>query len=531
MNIQEFFKEKPVPKWMSSHPIFKEIEQVKKVFPAIGLNNCEEDYVIDNLALAQKSAKQLLADIAGQMSHRISKLQVFHKAHEDMSAIRKAKMDKCIWLLDTLANKIKEKAEFVAVMNGRVTINLPEDIVYAEEARPTFRNGEGLFRVYNKLTVLLKDAKFAQLSRLENYESFKQFSTNNVPNNRLKVVFSSHDVNGLWDIATMSMRGVQSCQSWGGEYRHCLIGSILDPFVGIIYITSGADFGKYGPKMIKRCIVRYVINEDSKKPYILIDNMYPGYDKQVMEAFKDFLKKHTKNKFEVHYAPDVSSEKFFTNSYMPLTKTRKLLSEYGGDREDNYDDDGYDDDGDPRETLQSYQDYHVKNKESQDKNSLYEKNAKIKAKRFIKNFSDAFAASIADIDVAEFPDAIKPAIRRLKGKGVASRNGRFVTDASGVIAKDIISSIDKNNYSNSDDYLTKLYYTYFLNKEKVLESIKTKFTRSLNGRLDLRGDHRLRGIHFTQLMKAVLPKIDEQLKVSMKSVIDSKKKTKTLPLP
>ena len=65
-----------------------------------------------------------------------------------------------------------------------------------------------------------------------------------------------------WDIATMSMRGIKSCQSWTGSYRERLTGSIIDPCCAILYLTDGSKT-KYGEKMLARHIVRLVENNNS----------------------------------------------------------------------------------------------------------------------------------------------------------------------------------------------------------------------------------------------------------------------------
>lgn len=86
-----------------------------------------------------------------------------------------------------------------------------------------------------------------------------------------KVVFSSHH----WDIATMSMRGIESCMSWEGGYgngRH-LIGSIIDPCVAIIYIED-KDTTRYGTSMVARSVVRFVFNKRTKRRAIFLEYPY-----------------------------------------------------------------------------------------------------------------------------------------------------------------------------------------------------------------------------------------------------------------
>lgn len=88
----------------------------------------------------------------------------------------------------------------------------------------------------------------------------------------LKVCFSSSGEKGYWDIATMSMRKITSCMYWGSGNSRTLIGSILDPYTGIIYITDGKNT-KYGEGMLARAVVRFVINKKNL-PHIFIEEIY-----------------------------------------------------------------------------------------------------------------------------------------------------------------------------------------------------------------------------------------------------------------
>jgi hypothetical protein len=76
-----------------------------------------------------------------------------------------------------------------------------------------------------------------------------------VNKNKLRIVFSTDP----WDIATMSMRGIYSCQRWDGNSEHKvrLVGTILDPCAGVIYLTDGTKT-RYGEKMLARSVVRLV---------------------------------------------------------------------------------------------------------------------------------------------------------------------------------------------------------------------------------------------------------------------------------
>jgi hypothetical protein len=90
-----------------------------------------------------------------------------------------------------------------------------------------------------------------------------------------KICFSSNKNTGAWDIATMSMRGIHSCMKWSSRQSKHLIGSILDPFTAVIYITDGKKL-KYGSKFLRRSVVRYMVRDDGSKfePFIYIERVY-----------------------------------------------------------------------------------------------------------------------------------------------------------------------------------------------------------------------------------------------------------------
>lgn len=118
-----------------------------------------------------------------------------------------------------------------------------------------------------------------------------------------KIVFSGSGNQALWDIATMSMRGISSCQSWRGSHKKQLLGSMADPYCAIMYITTGNETDK-GTRMSKRALVRFVVNNKTGKPALLLERIYPnyfGYTDQTATAkiFRDFLRKKTDDKFPI----------------------------------------------------------------------------------------------------------------------------------------------------------------------------------------------------------------------------------------
>jgi hypothetical protein len=106
----------------------------------------------------------------------------------------------------------------------------------------------------------------------------------------LKVCFSSDGNKGYWDIATMSMRKISSCMRWTSDHAMSLVGSIVDPYAAIIYITDGTKT-KYGSAMLARAVVRFV--SDHGKPAIFVEKVYKnGYahnDDEIMRVFISYI--------------------------------------------------------------------------------------------------------------------------------------------------------------------------------------------------------------------------------------------------
>lgn len=94
-------------------------------------------------------------------------------------------------------------------------------------------------------------------------------------NKNLKIVFSSDQLEGAWDIATMSMRGIHSCMRWDSGKMSNLVGSVIDPCCGIIYITDDSEYGNYGSRMLYRSVVRYVVHQKFG-PAIFLERSYAG---------------------------------------------------------------------------------------------------------------------------------------------------------------------------------------------------------------------------------------------------------------
>jgi hypothetical protein len=308
ISLQEWAQEKPLPAWMINHPVFKGITQIDKVFPNIGLPNSSEPCDIKgNFAIDE--AGKLLATIASEIR---APLEAFVNGGyiEQVALIER---------FDDIFHE--EKNRFITYSKDEIVLKLPEAITINGVVK--FVKGTPLFDVY--YACYQEFQRFAwMMPQLEKLPGWKDFNTNNVSSDSSSIVFASTGVDGLWDIATMSMRGISSCIRWDGKFKLTLIGSIADPFTGIIYLTSGKKHGKFGTRMIKRCVVRFVVNSEKEKPYLLVDRMYPSLSQNVLEAFTDFL--HSKSGLDVCFGPFIP-QRTINNSYIPRNPINDKLTE------------------------------------------------------------------------------------------------------------------------------------------------------------------------------------------------------------
>jgi hypothetical protein len=499
--VEDLLKEKEFPKWFSDHPVFKEIKTITKIFPKIGLSNCEEDMNAERKENVV-SARSLLRKFNSELLVVQRSLGTFKN---DENA---AKHKKIITLLRRDLTKNKEG--FISIKDNIINLSLPDDVILPDAKKSYFRAGESIFKVYNKIADSV--VNYHHMYQFEHFTEFKQFSQANIPN-KLKIVFSSDGIEGAWDIATMSERGISSCQSWIGEYKHCVIGSVLDPFVGIIYSTSGSKT-KQGTKMIHRSIVRFVIDNKDKKPYILIDRMYPQEDRETLNNFKDFLSKKVSGKFEIF--SNISNAKF-NSSYLPLNNIRKTIRKYGRSNSHYSNND--------LESIQSYQDTKIKNKAPDSPASkvelLFEKNSAKKERKLTKVFS----ASLLKLMKEKSKD-IKDADIKLPADEYQLKH---ITDnISRILSEDLLKSVDKKLFTNSDTYIRRIYYNYFNLKNDLIKSNRAKISRELNA-IGYQNKFNTRDI--INLFKITLPEVDLEMKQALKAVVAKRKFSGPLPLP
>jgi hypothetical protein len=267
------------PDYIRNHGVFQKLSKVSKVFPSIGLPNVQEECDYNNVPDAKADAQNLLITDVRTALYKVM------DSYGCKQPIRTLASDFYNHLSNYYPQMIVEE-------EGRINIKFTLDCGIWD-GKPFVKKGEGFFKAYNKLVEKCKEEAGINLAALETMQYFKSFSSSNVGGKKYKLIFSSVGEEGAWDIATISMRGINSCQTWGTPQSRGLIGSISSRYVGVIYITSGEKFNEYGPRMIRRRLVRFAINRKTKKPGLLLDRVYPADFPNARKIFKEFLTKRT----------------------------------------------------------------------------------------------------------------------------------------------------------------------------------------------------------------------------------------------
>jgi len=262
MSIEKITNNPIVYHWIKEHPAFKECK-IEKIFPKIGLSNFNipiDVKMVDDILLTN-----LLNEIANEIYYNGGDATARNFYYFFAGGAIYNEIIRGFWKTGTL--------------------NLPRD--FSNDGIILFKKGEGIFKIYNKI------GEKSPLRKLETLPYYKRFSAQNV-SGRYNLVFSS-DGDGIWDILTMSMRGISSCQTWSADgtgYSSCLIGSILDPYTGVLFIEDPkSNKTVYGTKMVRRCLIRFLVREKNgkKEPFLFIDRIYPSSTDLFIELVKKEL--------------------------------------------------------------------------------------------------------------------------------------------------------------------------------------------------------------------------------------------------
>lgn len=505
IDTKELLADKRFPAWIKDHSVFKVNKKIDKIFPHIGLANCNEECTVDNSREAVASAKNLLHDISRVMGERSRKLANFAKKKETpsterkkMNAKRKKKYENCQHLLGALAGTLANgQDKLIVTNNGKITLNLSGDVKDAD-GEVVFKSGEGLFRVYNKLSDLLSDGKFVPLQKLDNLNYFKDFSSKNVPSDKFRICFSSDGTEGLWDIATMSMRGISSCQTWGGGNATHVVGSMVDPFTGIIYLTSGVKHGTYGTKMLRRCVVRFVVNEKSKKQYIYLERMYPALDQGTKDTFIKFIEKKTDKKYPVIYGPDVYGRTEMNGNYVPMAGIIKGMQPQ---------DHPYRDSGMPYKT------------DPLDLYGSFKEKVDVIFSRVSATLGSKVLSTARTMKIASIPEGSRDAFRNLRGTSYYGDYSYLVYEDLAAMSKRFFNGLDSSKFDNINEFVKQALNEFSTDlSKKIRDTIAESCVNRKIGKID--------NDTLEKLSTDSSKKILEFMKDELKKIVISKKSAK-----
>ena len=469
-NIKDFFAQKPVPDFIKGHKIWKNVEYIEKVYPRFGLPNSTEDISHNYISAIT--------------------LEYFIRCAEDLDCYCKNARDNL--LQKSCYGDLSRIAEYQRNLEALVQRNRESGQVI--ELSPVkdnvfYNNNLSIFDNYRKLrsdlmkkysaTALSKapggDDIYYDIKTLDRLDSYYWYNDAKSKGEKTKpnITFASGGVDGLWDILTMSMRGFRSCQSWDGQYRERLIGSLIDPYVGIIYLSSNVDT-EYGKQFIYRCLVRFVIDSASNRPHLFLEKMYPEHNKAVYSLFINYLVSKTKNKFPV-------LDNVAKADYLPLFPSIKYLNE------DTY----------------SYRDSKiVYGKPLSEKEAKVHSNIVAKNTRIISVCKNAAFVAFSEI---------KPNYTQNANELICSASGKFIIrdffekTIARYIANYYIDCINNNTITTSKKYGRDLIY-HLLRTNILYADIK-----NLRGTIDhYYGWHK--GIKNKDLKELILPAIERMRK-------------------
>jgi hypothetical protein len=313
--------QKPFPEWLKTHAIFKEMNKIDKVFPKIGLPNfrqpCEIMNTDEALAEASRLGCALIRQMSGTQNQLYNLLETALSSKEANRNERCADIQSAISMLQTVIYSMNRN-DYAKSIDGKVVLRLRSDIFNGDK-NPVFRKDEAILRVCGKIWETVENLGI-RIPKIDQMTEFKNFSRVNVPNKEFVLCFSSYGEEGAWDIGTISMRGIISCQSWNAPQSRGLIGSITSKFVGVVYLESSKEMVPgYGTKMLSRAMVRFAINKQTKKPTLYIDTIYPGFNKNTMETFKRVLAEKS------GLAVVSTTDEAVSNYYIPTEAISKFL--------------------------------------------------------------------------------------------------------------------------------------------------------------------------------------------------------------
>lgn len=300
-SVEQLFKlavdilnEREAPEWLRKHPEIAKRKRIEKAFSHFGISSFRDPARLDTSTERNDIAEKLLLNI----------IDIFADVRNTLLEVITAPE----LTVDLLA-KVNSLCDLITIITfqfNKSDLTLSRN---AQSGKYVLLKNDTLFKAYSKITKWLHELQTAfravkinidlTIPPIDTLPLAKEFHKINMPNKTYWVVFNA-DEQGVWDVCTMSMRGISSCQKWDFEMepdnspglQGALVGSVLSKYIGVIYLTSGRLM-ELGEKMLKRCVVRIVRHKHTKAPYIVVDRMYDSFDPEVMKLFINSLQSRT----------------------------------------------------------------------------------------------------------------------------------------------------------------------------------------------------------------------------------------------
>jgi len=275
-----------MPKWLTQHKGFEQVEgnRIFKIFSKFGLSDFRETFEDPSSVEEFKDfVISGLSDVIRQITSKPDSPEVNRLEQVAYKLLRET-MGPGPWVTD----------------KHRITTQIAsEDKTFRLDA------GMSVIKAYNTVKVYA-GAQGINMPDLESSKEFKAYSKRG----QFSVVFSTDPT----DIAAMSSRSNWgTCQTIHVEQGlgGCIVGSTLSKFVGIVYITTGNQYmaepvhknpndlsswkkQPRGEKMEARCLIRFAIDTRTKKPVLILDQMYPVYIPKFAQAIHAAIQKRAK---------------------------------------------------------------------------------------------------------------------------------------------------------------------------------------------------------------------------------------------
>ena len=204
------------------------------------------------------------------------------------------------------------------------------------------------------------------------------------------------------------------------------------------------------------------------------------------------------------------------------------------------------------QSVASYQDTFIKSEKSDGKDPkaiLFDKNSAKKMKRFTKVFNKAFKTAIEKIEIDSLPEAIQPAIKKIIGKKKKTPTDQIIEDGglprddelaynhgvimkaiSKLVAEEVIATVDIKEFDNSDTYIRRVYYNYFLRKNEIFDAVKAKVVKQINGNVRVKAN-KVNSKDIVLFLNALTSFMDGALKDKLKELAEKRKKNFSGPAP